>query len=83
MTEVLLTDRARRDLHALDPPIRRRIVSKLRELAHDPLGRSRRLTNVDLGSYRYRIGPYRVVFDLEGNDVIVLRIGHRREIYRG
>ena len=28
-----------------------------------------------------RIGDWRVVFDLEGEVVVVLRIGHRREIY--
>jgi mRNA interferase RelE/StbE len=36
----------------------------------------------DLGSYRFRIGDYRVIFDVEGANLIVLRVGHRREIYR-
>jgi len=35
-----------------------------------------------LGTYRFRIGDYRVIFDIEGNEVVVLRVGHRREIYR-
>ena len=26
--------------------------------------------------------PIRVVFDLEGEEIVVLRVGHRREIYR-
>jgi mRNA-degrading endonuclease RelE of RelBE toxin-antitoxin system len=25
---------------------------------------------------------YRVISDIEGNEIVVLRIGHRREIYR-
>jgi hypothetical protein len=25
---------------------------------------------------------YRVIFDIEGNEIVVLRVGHRREIYR-
>jgi mRNA interferase RelE/StbE len=40
------------------------------------------LTDPEIGTYRFRIGDYRVIFDLEGNDVIVLRVGHRKEIYR-
>jgi len=35
-----------------------------------------------LGSYRLRIGDYRVIFDIIGNDIVVLRIGHRKEIYK-
>jgi mRNA interferase RelE/StbE len=40
------------------------------------------LTDPEIGTYRFRIGDYRVIFDLEGNDVIVLRVRHRKEIYR-
>ncbi|MDZ4853875.1 MAG: type II toxin-antitoxin system RelE/ParE family toxin [Nitrospirota bacterium] len=36
----------------------------------------------ELGSYRFRIGDYRVVFDIEGDEIVVLRVGHRRDIYR-
>jgi mRNA interferase RelE/StbE len=35
-----------------------------------------------LGAYRFRIGDYRVVFDLEGDEIVILRVGHRRDIYR-
>ncbi|MDH4220892.1 MAG: type II toxin-antitoxin system RelE/ParE family toxin [Candidatus Aminicenantes bacterium] len=35
-----------------------------------------------MGGYRFRIGDYRVIFDIEGNEIGVLRVGHRREIYR-
>ena len=41
-----------------------------------------RLTESELGSYRFRVGDYRVIFDLEGDEIVVLRVGHRREIYR-
>jgi len=29
-----------------------------------------KLTNPILGTYRFRIGDYRVIFDLEGNQVV-------------
>ena len=34
------------------------------------------------GLCKYRIGDYRVVYAILGTDVVVLRIGHRRDIYR-
>jgi len=43
---------------------------------------STRLTDPRIGTYRFRVGDYRVIFDVEGNEIIVLRVGHRREIYK-
>ncbi|MFZ6016134.1 MAG: type II toxin-antitoxin system RelE family toxin [Nitrospirota bacterium] len=25
---------------------------------------------------------YRVIFDIEGKDIVILRVGHRKEIYK-
>jgi mRNA interferase RelE/StbE len=41
-----------------------------------------KLMDKALGQYRYRIGDYRIIFDIEKDNIIILRIGHRREIYR-
>ena len=35
-----------------------------------------------IGTYRFRMGNYRVIFDIEGKDIVILRVGHRREIYK-
>lgn len=35
-----------------------------------------------LGSYRFRIGDYRVIFDIENDKIIILRVGHRAKIYK-
>ena len=83
MTEVLLTRRARKDFDALDPPIRDRIARALHDLESDPLGKAKKLSDPRIGTYRLRVGDWRVIFDLEEDAAIVLRIGHRREIYRG
>jgi mRNA interferase RelE/StbE len=40
------------------------------------------LIDPKLGTYRFRIGDYRVIFDIEGKDIVVLRVGHRRDIYK-
>lgn len=81
MAEVVLTRRARKDLEALDPPVRERILDRVAELGDEPLRHAVRLTDARLGTYRVRVGDWRVIFDLEDDVVVVLRIGHRRQIY--
>ncbi len=81
MAEVVFTRRARRDLDRLDPPVRRRILRKLHDLASDPLASAKKLTDSRIGTFRYRIGDYRVIFDLADEKVVVLRAGDRKKIY--
>ena len=35
------------------------------------------------GLRKFRVGDYRVVFTIVGDSVLVTRIGHRRDVYRG
>lgn len=82
MSEIVLTKRALKDLDQLDRPVRRRIIERLKEFSANPTAHATRLTNSRLGSFRFRTGDWRVVFDIIDDRVMVLRIGHRREIYR-
>lgn len=34
------------------------------------------------GCYRYRFGDYRVIYTILKNEILILRIGHRKEIYK-
>lgn len=67
---------------ALDTSVQPRIGKTLLRYELNPLKHAESLKQSELGSYRFRIGDYRVVFDLEGDEIVVLRVGHRREIYR-
>jgi mRNA interferase RelE/StbE len=74
---------AERQLDGLDPPTRRRVQQALLRLATNP----RQAANVRAmtdGNYRLRVGDWRVVYALQDDVliVLVLRIGHRREVYR-
>jgi mRNA interferase RelE/StbE len=79
---LVFTQRAVRDLEALDPQVRRRIGDTLARYQREPLQFARRMAAPALGDYRFRIGNYRVIFDLEGDAIVVLRVGHRSQIYR-
>ena len=76
------TNRAVKDIKRLDPGIKKRIGKSLLRYQEDPLRHAEKLTDSLLGTYRFRIGDYRVIFDIESDEIIVLRVGHRREIYR-
>jgi mRNA interferase RelE/StbE len=79
---LVYTRRAEKDINKLDLETKERIGRTLLRFSTDPLHFAEKLSDFNLGSYRFRIGDYRVVFDLEGTDIVVLRVGHRREIYR-
>ncbi|MDN3513314.1 MAG: type II toxin-antitoxin system RelE/ParE family toxin [Candidatus Brocadia sp.] len=79
---LVYTRRAEKDIKKLDASIKSRIGNALLKLQENPLEHSDKLSDPALGTYKYRIGDYRAIFDVEGSDVVILRIGHRREIYK-
>ena len=79
---LVYTHRAVKDIEALDTTVKQRIGKTLHRFEQNPLAHAEPLKQSELGSYRFRIGDYRAVFDLIGEEIIVLRVGHRREIYK-
>ena len=79
---LVYTHRAVKDIEGLEEKIKNRIAKALLRYSEDPFKYAEKLTNSRLGNYRFRIGDYRIIFDLEGYDICVLRVGHRKEIYR-
>ena len=80
---LVYTSRAIRDIEKLDPKVKNRIGETLLRYGEDPLSYAVRLRDPKIGTYRFRIGDYRVIFDIEGDEIVILRVGHRRDIYRG
>lgn len=78
---------AAKELKKLNPADQSRILKFLRERVaadDDPRRLGSALTGEFSGLWRYRVGDFRIVAAIEDARVIVLvlRIGHRREIYR-
>jgi mRNA interferase RelE/StbE len=80
--KLVYTRSAVKDIKSLDSVVRKRLKKKIEVYSVEPVVYSRRLTNSLIGTYRWRIGNYRVVFDIEGDEIVVLSVGHRKEIYR-
>jgi mRNA interferase RelE/StbE len=73
--------RSVKDLKKLPAKLRRRIIEKVEEMTEDLAGDVKQLTNFT-PEYRLRVGDYRVLFEIEGNTIVVYRVRHRREAYR-
>jgi mRNA interferase RelE/StbE len=81
---VRLNTRVGKVLDRLPPDIRRRLVRRLEALEDNPRPRGvEKLAGVD-ELYRVRVGTYRIVYAIRDRElvVIVVRIGHRRDVYR-
>jgi mRNA interferase RelE/StbE len=85
---VELAASADRELSKLDAQHARRILKflhqRLAKLAN-PRSFGKALHGSELGGFwKYRVGDYRLICKIEDDRliVLVLRIGHRREIYR-
>ncbi|WP_062381801.1 type II toxin-antitoxin system RelE family toxin [Demequina pelophila] len=81
---VELRPAAERSLRRIHPQERARILGAIELLALDPRPpRSRRLSNNPY--FRVRVGGHRVIYAIEDGllVIVVMTIGHRREVYRG
>lgn len=82
------TDTALKTLRKLDKQTARRILDYMDErvaTADDPRASGKELTGPVYGTYwRYRVGDYRIICDIQDKvvRVLVLEIGNRREVYR-
>lgn len=79
---------ALRELDKLDRQVARRILAFLHDrvvVSGDPRSAGQALKGAELGElWKYRIGDYRVVADIEDSvfRVLVVRVGNRKDVYR-
>lgn len=74
---------AEKDLKKLGKKDQVFVIRAVRDLELAPkLGR--KLKDPKIGTYRYRVGNYRIVYDIDHSqeEIYILRIRHRREVYR-
>ncbi|MFB3882056.1 MAG: type II toxin-antitoxin system RelE/ParE family toxin [Armatimonadota bacterium] len=72
----------RSDIPKLHPLVRLRIRRALRQrIALDPTGCGKALGGTMKGYRSFRVGDYRVTYDVAPDRIRILRIGHRSEVY--
>lgn len=86
MYSVVFADKARKTLKKLDPNVSKLILAWIRknlEGCSDPRKHGKVLVGDHSGQWRYRIGDYRLIAEIQDEEIIilVLNIGHRKNIY--
>lgn len=79
------SDKALKQLKKLDKSVSCRIVDYMDEVAElsNPRVRGKALVGNLLGMWRYRVGAFRVLCRIRDEQliIVVVEIGHRREVY--
>ena len=81
---VQLAPSAERDLAALDKPVQRRVAARIDALAENPRPAGVAKLQGEANAWRIRVGDYRIVYQIQDEVLLILvvNVGHRREIYR-
>ncbi|MEW6482837.1 MAG: type II toxin-antitoxin system RelE/ParE family toxin [bacterium] len=83
MYRIEYTKEAYRKIKNLDKRIKERLKKGIEFLANNPMI-GKRLTGPLVGRWSYRVGDYRIIYEIypEKLVILVLSIGHRKEIYK-
>lgn len=82
---VIVTPEAQRDLLRLDPAVQTRLLNRIDWMGENAgLLRHQAMKGDEWrGCFKYRVGDYRIIYQLDQSvqKMIVLKVGHRREVY--
>lgn len=80
---IAVAPRAARQLRRLDAQARRRVQAAIELLADNPRPAATRKLAGGEGEWRIRTGDYRVIYEIDDDVLVVLvvAVGHRRDIY--
>jgi mRNA interferase RelE/StbE len=82
--QLLYKKPAAKAIQRLPKQIQKRLKQKLEWFAAqaDPLQFAEPLTKPADAQYRFRVGSYRILFDIEEKNIVILFVQHRRDVYR-
>lgn len=78
--EIFFRKSAEAQFGALDKPIREQVWNKLLHLKENPrIGEP--LSNILAGNWRLHVGRCRIIYRVEGNEIVIMKIGPRKTSY--
>lgn len=82
--KILYKKPAVKSIQSLTPQVKKRLKIKLEFFANqdNPIVFAKALTKYADAQFRFRVGNYRVLFDMEGNNIVVLLVQHRKDVYK-
>ncbi|MEK7574347.1 MAG: type II toxin-antitoxin system RelE/ParE family toxin [Patescibacteria group bacterium] len=81
--KVFYTYKAAEQLKNLPRSVQKRIIEKMcfYAIQDNPLKFAEHLTDYREGEFRFRVGDYRMIFDIKGNTIYILKIRKRDKAY--
>lgn len=75
---------AKKELKKLDKQIILRILQAIEKLATNPYSSGSKKLMGSESIYRIRVGDYRIIYNIQSSvlTIVIIKIGHRREVYR-
>jgi len=82
---VEITRKAAKQVKSLSQEVQERIRAEIKALADNPRPAGAKKISGKENFYRVRVGDYRILYEIQNKIllVLVIEVGHRREIYRG
>ena len=82
--KVSFTEIAKKEFNSLDSVIKKQLAKKIIYFSSldDIKVVAKKLHNHEIGEYRLRVGNYRIIFDLDKHTINILRIQHRKDVYK-
>ncbi len=94
--KIIFTKESAKDIEKLDQTVKKQLYKKLvyfkdlddikvvaKKLHNDDIKVvAKKLHNYDAGEYRLRVGNFRIIFDLDKHTIVVLRVQHRKDVYK-
>lgn len=81
--KIIIENKAEKELRKLAKPVRQRLASAIDGLAGNPRPAASRKMVGSTG-FRLRIGDYRVIYEIDDAivTIYIVKVGHRREVYK-
>ncbi len=82
--KIVFTKESAKDIQKLDETVKKQVYKKLiyfKDL-DDIKVVAKKLHNHEASEYRLRVGNFRIIFDLDKHTIIVLRVQHRKDVYK-
>jgi mRNA interferase RelE/StbE len=82
--KIIFTETAAKDIEKLDKAVKKQLYKKFIYFSELPDIKvvAKKLHNHDAGEYRLRVGNFRIIFDLDGRTLVILRVQHRKDVYK-
>lgn len=71
-----------KDLHALPKDVRGRAALSILELTTTPSPQGAEKLKGHERMYRIRVGDYRIVYEITGDELTIIAVSHRKDVYR-